>query len=99
MPRGNPFQLSANARVDDAGPTHVHDHVAMANADANGRGAPRLLPCDRVDDGDRYGYEHGRAPCLYGCGGGCDVLLVAHQPLWPSSPLPDIPQFSNVPRE
>ena len=65
----------ASARVDDAGPRHVHDHVATADADANGRGTPRLPLRVDVDDGDRCGCGHDRAPCLYERGGGYDVLL------------------------
>lgn len=97
--RGKPFRHAANARVDDASPTHVHDHVAMADADANGHETRRLSPGDRVDDGDRCGYGHDHAPYLHARVGGCDVLLEELQPLWPSSPLPDIQRTSTVPRE
>jgi len=65
---------SASADVDDARPTHVHDRVAKADADANGRETPRLPLHDYVDDGDRRGCGYGRAPCLYERGGGGGAL-------------------------
>lgn len=93
------WRSSLSVHVDGEHPTHVHDHVAMADADANGRQTLQFPLRDGVDDGDPYGYGHGRAPYLDARGGGCDVHSVAHQALWPSSPLPDIPPIPNVPRE
>lgn len=66
------FRHSASAGVDGAYPTHAHDHVATAHADANGHEARRRPLCDHVDDGDRRGcgYGYGRAPYLYARGSG-----------------------------